>query len=166
MKKRLLLTVLMAALLVCLFAISINAAGSTSNEFAETPDTIEGINTPTVIGTEERVVLLGSDGLYYTFPSYYILNDNKSCSLKVNNAVNKALGYTDGTSHKSYVVRIEIPEGTTYINQNFLDYISDNLPSNFFCSLFLELSFTRFENILNLFYLFYFSFFNHFMPFY
>ena len=53
-----------------------------------------------------------------------------------------------------------------YCSENFLDYISDNLPSNFFCSLFLELSFIRFENILNLLYLFYFSFFNHFMPFY
>ena len=122
MKKKLFLIIAMTFLMVVAFAFSVSAAGSTSNEFAETPDTIDGIAAPTKIGTNERVVMLGSDGLYYTFPAYYILNDNTSCSLKTNNSVNQVLGYADGTSHKNYVVRIEIPEGTTYINGNLLDY--------------------------------------------
>lgn len=122
MKKKLFLALAISIMLVCLFAIGVSAAGSSSNEFAETPDTIEGIAAPTKIGASERVVMLGNDGLYYTFPAYYILNDNTSCSLKTNNSVNSVLGYADGTSHKSYVVRIEIPDGVTYINGNLLDY--------------------------------------------
>ena len=122
MKKKILLVAAMVAIVACLFALGVSAAGSTSNEFAETPDTIEGIAAPTQIGSSERVVMLGSDGLYYTFPAYYILNDNTSCSLKTNNSVNSVLGYADGTSHKSYVVRIEIPTGVTYISGNLLDY--------------------------------------------
>ncbi|MBO5313523.1 MAG: leucine-rich repeat domain-containing protein [Clostridia bacterium] len=122
MKKKLLLVVAIMAIVTCFLALSISAAGSTSNEFAETPDTIEGIAAPSNISANERVVMLGNDGLYYTFPAYYILNDNKTCSLKTNNLVNSVLGYADGTSHKAYVVRIEIPNGATYIAGNFLDY--------------------------------------------
>ncbi len=121
MKKKIFLALAVSIMLVCLFAIGVSAAGSSSNEFAETPETIEGIAAPTKIGASERVVMLGNDGLYYTFPAYYILNDNTSCSLKTNNSVNSVLGYADGTSHKNYVVRIEIPEDTTYINGNLLD---------------------------------------------
>ncbi len=117
MKKSLLLTVLMAIMLVCIFAISVGAAGSTSNEFAETPDTIDGVTVPTTIGTTERVVLLGADGNYYTYPAYYIVKDQTSFSIVQNKALNVALGYSESTaSLKDYVVRIEIPNGITYID--------------------------------------------------
>ena len=60
MKKTLILTMLMVAMLISIFAISVSAAGSTSNEFAQTPDTIDGVSAPLTIGTAERVVLLGA----------------------------------------------------------------------------------------------------------
>ena len=116
MKKKLFLVTLMVAMLACLFALSISAAGSTSNEFLETPDTIDGVTVPTTIGTTERVVLLGADGNYYTYPAYYIVKDQTSFSIVQNKALNVALGYDENTaSLKDYVVRIEIPNGITYI---------------------------------------------------
>jgi hypothetical protein len=117
MKKKLFLVTLMVAMLACLFALSVSAAGSTSNEFLETPDTIDGIAVPTTIGTTERVVLLGADGNYYTYPAYYIVKDQTSFSIVQNKALNVALGYSENTaSLKDYVVRIEIPNGITYID--------------------------------------------------
>lgn len=117
MKKKLFLVTLMVAMLACLFALSVSAAGSTSNEFLETPDTIDGVTVPTTIGTTERVVLLGADGNYYTYPAYYIVKDQTSFSIVQNKALNVALGYSENTaSLKDYVVRIEIPNGITYID--------------------------------------------------
>lgn len=114
MKKSLLLTVLMAIMLISIFAISVGAAGSTSNEFAETPDTIDGVSAPSNIGSTERVVLLGADGNYYTYPAYYVMADQtSSTSIKTNNDLNKVLGYADNTKLADYIVRIEIPSGIT-----------------------------------------------------
>lgn len=124
MTKRLTFILLMMALLGCVFALSVSAVGSDSNDFAEAPSTIEGVKEPSVIGTSERVVLLGADGKYYTYPAYYIVNDNTSFSITVNNALNSELGYNDGTNLKSYVVRIEIPYGITYIGTD-LNYKSN-----------------------------------------
>ena len=113
--KKILISLITGILLVCALSVCVNAAGSTSDEFAATPDTIEGVAAPNVIGASERVVVLGADGLYYTFPAYYVSADNTSFSVVVNNLVNAALGYADGTNLKSYIVRIEIPNGVTYI---------------------------------------------------
>ena len=113
--KKIIISLITGVLLVCALAICISAAGSTSDEFAATPDTIDGVSAPSVIGTSERVVLLGADGLYYTFPAYYISADNKTFSVVVNDLVNEKLGYAAGTKLNSYVVRIEIPYGVTYI---------------------------------------------------
>lgn len=125
MKKRLLLITMLVALLACVFAISVGAVGSTSNEFAEASDTLEGVSAPSVIGTSERVVLLGSDGLYYTYPAYYILKDQTSFSITQNKALNVALGYDESTSSlKDYVVRIEIPNGITHMGTD-LNYKSN-----------------------------------------
>lgn len=113
--KKILISLITGILLICALSICVSAAGSTSDEFSATPDTIDGINLPSVIGTNERVVVLGADGLYYTFPAYYISADNKSFSVVANDLVNEKLGYTAGTKLSSYVVRIEIPNGVTYI---------------------------------------------------
>ena len=118
MKKKLLLTLLVVMTLVCLFAISISAAGSTSNQYGEiTP--IEGVETPTTIDTSSRVVLKASDGTFYTFPSYYILADNTEFTWKINTEVNAILGIneTNALNMKNYVVRMEIPEGIVTINK-------------------------------------------------
>ncbi|MBE6663954.1 MAG: leucine-rich repeat domain-containing protein [Ruminococcaceae bacterium] len=124
MKKKIFLALAISALLVCLFAVGVSAAGSTSDEFAATPDTLEGVAVPTKLSTSERVVLLGSDGKYYTYPTYYVLKDQTSASFTVNNALNTALGYAEGTNLNSYVVRIEYPVGITYINTD-LNYKSN-----------------------------------------
>ncbi len=122
MKKKFLLISLMVSLLVCILAISVGAAGSTSDKFAETPATLEGASAPANMGATERVVLLGADGLYYTYPSYYILQDasNKQFRFAQNKALNKALGYDESvTSLMNYVVRIEIPTGLTSMVDSF-----------------------------------------------
>ena len=124
MKKKLFLALAISFMLVCLFAIGVSAAGSSSDEFAATPDTLEGVATPTKLSTSERVVLLGSDGKYYTYPTYYVLKDQTSASFTVNNALNTALGYAEGTNLNSYVVRIEYPVGITYIGTD-LNYKSN-----------------------------------------
>ena len=124
MKRRFILSAILIALLVCVFALSASAAGSSSNAFADTPDTIDGVTTPTVITTNERVVLLGADGNYYTYPAYYIVKDQTSFSIQVNDALNAKLGYNNGTNLKDYVVRIEIPSGITYMNTD-LNYKSN-----------------------------------------
>ena len=119
MKKKLLLTLLVVMTLVCLFAISISAAGSTSNQYGEIT-TIEGVETPTIIDTSSRVVLKASDGTFYTFPTYYILADSTELTWKLNSEVNTILGITLSKANqmKSYVVRMEIPEGIVSINKN------------------------------------------------
>ena len=122
--KKILISLITGILLICALTICVSAAGSTSDEFAATPDTIEGVSAPTKLGTSERVVLLGNDGLYYTYPAYYVLSDEGSMKFVANNALNAALGYADGTKLDSYVVRIEIPTGITYIGTE-LNYESN-----------------------------------------
>ena len=122
--KKIIISLITGILLICALSICVSAAGSTSDEFSATPDTIEGVSAPTKLGTSERVVLLGKDGLYYTYPAYYVLSDEGSMKFVANNALNAALGYADGTKLDSYVVRIEIPTGITYIGTE-LNYESN-----------------------------------------
>ncbi len=124
MKKKIFLALAVSIMLVCLFAVGVSAAGSSSDEFATTPDTLDGVTAPAKLGTSERVVLLGNDGLYYTYPAYYVMKDQTSFSMQVNNALNAVLGYAEGTNLKDYVVRIEFPTGITYIGTD-LNYKSN-----------------------------------------
>ena len=124
MKKKILFATLLVAMLVCVFALSVSAAGSSSNAFAETADTLTNVTAPSVISTTEKVVLLGADGLYYTYPAYYIVKDHTTFSIVVNNALNAVLGYADGTNLANYVVRIEVPTGITYMSSS-LNYKSN-----------------------------------------
>ena len=124
MKKKLLLISCMVALLVCIFAISVSAdniVASSGNEYGATVSTIDKheASKPSTIDSTSRVVLLASDGTYYTFPAYYILQDSATFGWKQNAEVTSALGYTQSSvtnDFRPYVVRIEIPEGVTATN--------------------------------------------------
>ncbi len=120
MKKKVLLTLLLVSLFVCVFAFSVNAAGATTNAYGEiTP--IEGETAPTVIDSTSKVVIKANDGTFYTFPSYYILADNATFTWRQNSAVNTTLGYAENLSAsniRAYIIRMEIPEGVTQMNPN------------------------------------------------
>ena len=113
MKKKLLLTLLVVMTLVCLFAISISAAGSTENTYGDIT-TVEGEGaptTPSVISATARAVVLSSDGTYYTIPSYYLIKDDAHFTWSPNSLVVSQLGLNSGSDVRKNVVRMEIPEG-------------------------------------------------------
>ncbi|MBQ7226216.1 MAG: leucine-rich repeat protein [Clostridia bacterium] len=115
--KKVIITVSIMALLVCFFALGVSAAGAATDAFGEVT-VIEGVDAPTLLDTTSRVVILASDGTYYTFPSYYILEDNATFRWKSNSAVNEIIGRSGAANgvYRPYVVRMEIPEGITAIN--------------------------------------------------
>ena len=126
MKRKLLFFLAMMVMLVCVFAISVSAdnlIASSGNEYGATVSTIDKheASKPSTIDSISRVVLLASDGTYYTFPAYYILQDSATFGWKQNAEVTAALGYTQSSvtnDFRPYVVRIEIPEGVTATNPN------------------------------------------------
>ena len=121
MKKRLLIVACVMALFACLLSISVSAEGATSNEFG-TLTTYEGVATPSTIDTTSRVVLVASDGTYYTFPAYYILEDNSYFTWKQNADVTATLGYSQSSAQndfRPYVIRMEIPEGIVDMNSTY-----------------------------------------------
>ena len=106
MKKSLLLTVLMAIMLVCIFAISVGAVtGSTSNEYG-TVTYVEGMGEVSGYDTTSRAVVQNTDGTYTTYPAYYIYNGSTSTNMsvdftKLNDATGE--GYT-----KASLIRVEV----------------------------------------------------------
>ena len=127
MKKRILISVIFALSLVCLFAISISAA--TTNEFAKSPTILDNIDlTGMSTDTTSRVVLMHEvtvDGVttqyYTTYPSQYIVKSSTDFTIdysKINAALSdKGISYAAGC-----VIRIEIPttvkKQTTALNGN------------------------------------------------
>ena len=119
MKKKIFLMLAIVAAFVCLLAVSSSAIGMSSNEYAQSAEIIEGISDPTIIDKTSKVVIIGNDELYYTFPAYYILEDNKVFTWKQNTAVNEKLGINVSAQDiKKYIIRMEIPEGIESINPN------------------------------------------------
>ena len=106
MKKSLLLTVLMAIMLVCIFAISVGAVtGSTSNEYG-TVTYVDGMGEVSGYDTTSRAVVQNTDGTYTTYPAYYIYNGSTSTNMsvdftKLNDATGE--GYT-----KASLIRVEV----------------------------------------------------------
>ena len=118
MKKKLLLMLTVVAMLVCVFAISVSAAGSTSDAYG-TITTVDGETEPTVIDSTARVVIVANDGTYYTFPAYYIISDSATFAWRKNDSVNQLLGYSFGASDiRGKIIRMELPEGITALNPN------------------------------------------------
>ena len=119
--KKLLIIAFALALLMCLFAVSVSAEGAQSDEFGEVTE-VDGVAVPSVIDSTSRVVILANDGTYYTFPSYYILQDNSYFTWKQNAEVTAILGYTQSSAtndFRPYIVRMEIPEGIVDMNSTY-----------------------------------------------
>ena len=118
MKRKLLLFLTVITVLVLAFAVSVSAEGSTSDAYGTVTE-IEGEVLPTVIDSEARVVIVASDGTYYTFPAYYIISDNAKFTWRKNDSVNQLLGYNlSANDMRTKVIRMELPEGITSINPN------------------------------------------------
>ena len=125
MKKKIFFTLLVVAILACLFTICVSADNlvASSDSGYNTVSTIDAYEAskPSTIDSTSRIVLLASNGTYYTFPAYYVLQDNVTFGWKQNAEVTAALGYTQSSAtndFRPYVVRIEIPEGVTATNPN------------------------------------------------
>ena len=117
MKKKFLLTLLIALTLMCLFAIAISAEGSTLNEYGDiTLD--DGVAEPSVIDSTSKAVIKGSDGLFYTIPSYYLLEDKATVTWKLIDCVKNITGASKASDLKNYVVRMEIPENITALGSD------------------------------------------------
>ena len=127
MKRKVIVALVLTLILACALAISISAA--TTNEFAQTPTTLENIDlTNMSTDTTARVVLMHEvtvDGVttahYTTYPSQYIVKSSGDFAIdysKINAALSdKGISYAAGS-----VIRIEIPttvkKQTTVLNGN------------------------------------------------
>ena len=120
--KKLLLILSMALLLACVFAFSVNAEntinGSVSNEYG-TLTIIDGVAEPSVLDKNAKAVVKVGD-LYYTIPTYYLIKDNATFTWSVPTVVRDNLGLTlsQDKDIRSYVVRIEIPENVTALQNH------------------------------------------------
>lgn len=119
MKKRVILSFVIALFMVCFFAISISAA--TTNEFGtlETSTTIdlEGMSTD----TKARVVLF--DGTeYHTYPAQYIVTSAGDMAFnfeKINTAFQKSYALNS-------VIRIEVPNTVKVVVSGLFNYGKNN----------------------------------------
>lgn len=119
MKKRLFLFVAIVAIVACVFAISVSAdtlVPSDANNYG-TLSVIDGIPEPTVIDKNAKAVIVANEK-YYTIPTYYLIADNSEFTWSVHANLQSALGL--GSDARSYLIRVEIPEGikTSYESSN------------------------------------------------
>lgn len=117
MKKKFLLTLTMVLALAFVFAISVFATEITyTADFAQTPEIVEGMPTPTTISTTGRVVLKDlTTNTFKTYPTYYILKDQAGFATDYSNLIEKTGGnYTD-----SSIYMIEIPNGISKITDGY-----------------------------------------------
>ncbi len=122
MRKKILLFAALAAVLVCLFAISASAAApipakpDLGIDFG-TVSTIDGFTPPSqlYVDTEQRVLLTDGNGAYATYPTYYVTKDSTTFDFdfsKLNAA--QSVQYD-----KKSVVLLEIPNGVTTISNSY-----------------------------------------------
>ena len=120
--KKLLLLLSMVALLVCLFAVSANAAAPVPQkpqldvDFGEAT-IIDGFTAPSelYVGTTGRVLLTDGNGVYDTYPTYYVTKDSTTFDFDFSK-LNAALGVEYS---KKSVVMVEIPTGVTAISGSY-----------------------------------------------
>lgn len=106
--KRIFTVLLCVAALVFALALVSSAASTTSNAYADTFDTVDGVPVPNVIDADARAVVKVND-TYYTIPTYYLLADNSHFTWSVHENVKAELGL--GSDVRKNLIRIEIPEG-------------------------------------------------------
>lgn len=111
MKKKLLFFVVLMAVALCLFALTISAANIP--EWTDITE-VDGMPDKSTFGADgtkgatSRVLM--SDGI--TYPAYYVCKNQASLAIDVSTLNTKATkSYT-----KSSIVRIEIPKGTTTVS--------------------------------------------------
>lgn len=128
MKRKILLTMLILSLFVCLFVVGVSAAST--NEFG-TVETVNGMSEKSVFGADgtaegytTRVVLFDGNE-YHTYPSYYIFTNNVNTTTnfkELNDATGKSYG-------KKSVIRVEVPHnvkkvtGDVFNSYNDLKYV-------------------------------------------
>lgn len=115
--KKILLSILILSMLICLFAISISAA--TTDEFGEI-EIVEGMSDKSAFGIDgtsnatSRVVMF--DGTeYHTYPSYYICKNNKQTEPTFDELNEK----TGKTYDIKSIIRIEFPQNITKTQSKF-----------------------------------------------
>ena len=122
MKKRLLLTLVLAVVLCTLFAFAVNAEEYTTVDNLGDPSWYTG-NYQLMTDKTSKVVLDNGDGTYTAYPAYYILK--YSITVK-DGAISEAYingfdySFVNGKTGKSYelgaIYKIELPNGLTTIN--------------------------------------------------
>ncbi len=118
MKKGLTLLIAIVALM-CVFALSICAAGADVDAYGTITE-IGTVAEPSVLDTTSRVVIEASDGTFYTFPSYYILADDSYFTWVKNDALNEIIGFSgSATDLRKQIVRMEIPQGIEDMNSGY-----------------------------------------------
>ena len=110
MKKRIILTLVLALMLAFAFVVSASAAvtGSTSNEYGDVK-IVDGMDDKNKYNdTTSRVVLQNEDLTYTTYPAYYIFNGSTGTGMGVDL---KLLSEITGEEYKkTEIVRIEVFE--------------------------------------------------------
>lgn len=104
MKRKYLITMLLAVALCLLFTVGVCAAAT--NDFG-TPEVISNIDLTNMnADTSARVVIVDANGEYHTYPAQYVVSNNTKFYYDFK-PINNALG----TSYtKNSVVRIEVPD--------------------------------------------------------
>ena len=135
MKKRILFTLTMVALFVCLLAISISAADMFDSDYTDEVTRFYDTDGVTVLApefanvadTEATAVLKKADGAYVRVPVYYIFKASSNNQFNVGGSnfdfswVSEKLGETEALTVAS-LAAIEVPYGTT----SFSGAISDD----------------------------------------
>ncbi len=118
MKKKIFLFTVMAALLVCLFAICASAAGFESAYTSDVTTYGEGPDWANLEDTASTAVIKKADGTALRIPAYYVFKANSKLSFESNGS-NFDFGWLSeqvGEELKhANLVAIEIPNGTKSI---------------------------------------------------
>lgn len=120
MKKRLLIAMFVVICMSLLVVVASAAAPIPQKPTLDvdfgTVTTIDGFTPPSqlYVNTDERVLLVDENGVYVTYPSYYITKDSATFDVNFNN-LNSATGKSYS---KASIAMIEIPNGVTTISNN------------------------------------------------
>ncbi len=110
MKKKIILTLVLALMLAFAFVVSASAAvtGSTSNEYGDVT-IVEGMESKNKYNdTDSKVVLKNDDGTFTTYPAYYIYNGSTGSGMRIDLSL---LREKTGESYPlSSLIRVEVFE--------------------------------------------------------
>lgn len=120
MKKKLLISLIVAALFICLFVVGVSAEGTAVPTFDEVEVTIiDTVSAPkNITDLDAKIMLKRADGTYVVYPSYYMLNDSTTAYY---NLTRCGIKDSDGNDYtRNSVVRLQVPQSCTSSgNQGF-----------------------------------------------